>query len=98
MGYGPCTRASPTGNSAKERGTIFGVWNISHNVAVASRAGRGVVRRANGAGNPRSTCPVSSRTLCAFTFSGDARTPQSQGLPPVEEFKNDWPPEEKGAH
>jgi sugar phosphate permease len=25
-------------------------------------------------------------------------TPQSEGLPPIEEFKNDWPPDEKEKH
>src|SRR3954451_8567640 len=32
MGYGPCTRGLSHWYSVKERGTTFGVWNISHNV------------------------------------------------------------------
>jgi OPA family glycerol-3-phosphate transporter-like MFS transporter len=32
MGYGPCTRGLSHWYSARERGTVFGVWNISHNV------------------------------------------------------------------
>src|SRR2546427_785933 len=32
MGYGPCTRGLSHWYSVKERGTIFGIWNISHNV------------------------------------------------------------------
>src|SRR5437773_304738 len=32
MGYGPCTRGLSHWYSVKERGTIFGVWNTSHNV------------------------------------------------------------------
>src|SRR2546421_7315927 len=34
MGYGPCTRGLSHWYSVKERGTIFGLWNISHNVGV----------------------------------------------------------------
>ncbi len=32
VGYGPCTRGLSHWYSARERGTIFGVWNVSHNV------------------------------------------------------------------
>ena len=32
MGYGPCTRGLSHWYSARERGTIFGVWNVSHNI------------------------------------------------------------------
>src|SRR5205823_4443613 len=32
MGYGPCTRGLSHWFSVKERGTIFGLWNISHNI------------------------------------------------------------------
>src|SRR5882724_5397285 len=31
MGYGPCTRGLSHWYRVKERGTIFGIWNTSHN-------------------------------------------------------------------
>jgi sugar phosphate permease len=34
----------------------------------------------------------------AYLFWRVRDTPQSEGLPPVEEYKNDWPPEEQGKH
>src|SRR3954462_11599537 len=36
MGYGPCTRGLSHWYSVKERGTIFGFWNTSHNVGGGS--------------------------------------------------------------
>jgi MFS transporter, OPA family, glycerol-3-phosphate transporter len=32
MGYGPCARGLGHWYTCKERGTIFGVWNMSHNL------------------------------------------------------------------
>jgi len=96
MGYGPCTRGLSHWYSVKERGAIFGVWNISHNI------GGGI------AGVLAATCakhwgwssafyvPGMLATVCAFYLFWRMRdTPQSLGLPPVEEFKNDSPPEER---
>lgn len=99
MGYGPCTRALAHWYSVKERGTIFGVWNTSHCV------GGGV------AGILAAECaqhwgwrsafyvPGAIATLCAiYLFRRMRDTPQSVGLPAVEEHRNDWPPEEKQGH
>jgi len=99
MGYGPCTRGLSHWYSAKERGTIFGVWNISHNI------GGGI------AGYLAAKCAEHWGWQSAFYVPGVIAllgaiylfwrmrdTPQSQGLPPVEEYKNDWPPDEKETH
>ncbi len=99
MGYGPCTRGLSHWYSAKERGTIFGVWNISHNL------GGGI------AGFLAAYCAQHWGWQSAFYIPGVIAvigaiylfwrmrdTPQSHGLPPVEEYKNDWPPDEKEAH
>ena len=32
MGYGPCARGLGHWDTCQERGRIFGVWNMSHNV------------------------------------------------------------------
>ncbi len=99
MGYGPCTRGLSHFFSAKERGTIFGLWNVSHNV------GGGI------AGYLAAKCALHWGWQSAFYVPGAIAgigaiyllvrmrdTPQSEGLPPVEEYKNDWPPEEKERH
>jgi len=99
MGYGPCTRGLSHWYSVKERGTIFGVWNVSHNV------GGGIV------GYLAAACadewgwrsafyvPGAIAACIAFYLFWRMRdTPQSLGLPSVEEYKNDYPPEEKETH
>lgn len=99
MGYGPCTRGLAHWYSVKERGTIFGVWNTSHCI------GGGV------AGVLAAFCAQHWGWRSAFYVPGAIAalgsiylfwrmrdTPQSVGLPPVEEYKNDWPPDEKEKH
>ncbi|HEY5914062.1 MAG TPA: MFS transporter [Verrucomicrobiae bacterium] len=99
MGYGPCTRGLSHWYSVKERGTIFGVWNISHNV------GGGL------AGFLAATCagwwgwrsaffvPGVIATLGAvYLFWRMRDTPQSCGLPAIEQYKQDYPPGETEDH
>ena len=99
MGYGPCARGLSHWYSVKERGTIFGVWNTAHCI------GGGV------AGYLAAACaqywgwrsafyvPGAIALLCSiYLFWRMRDTPQSEGLPPVEEYKHDWPPEEKERH
>jgi len=99
MGYGPCTRGLSHWFSVKERGWIFGVWNTSHNL------GGGIV------GYLAASCAYEWGWRSAFYVPGLIAvcaagylfwrmrdTPQSLGLPPVEEYKNDYPPEEKETH
>ncbi len=99
MGYGPCTRGLSHWYSAKERGTVFGWWNISHNI------GGGIAGWLAGACGQhwgwRSAfiVPGIIATLSAvYLFWRMRDTPQSVGLPAVEEYRNDWPPEEREAH
>lgn len=99
MGYGPCTRGLSHWFSVKERGTIFGVWNISHNVG-GGIAGYLAARCAELWGWPSAFyVPGAIAALFAcYLFWRMRDTPQSEGLPPVEEYKNDYPPEEKEPH
>jgi OPA family glycerol-3-phosphate transporter-like MFS transporter len=99
MGYGPCCRGLSHWYSAKERGTIFGVWNISHNIG-GGIAGYLAARCAEHWGwQSAFYVPGIIAVLAAvYLFWRMRDTPQSVGLPPVEEYKNDWPPEEKEAH
>lgn len=96
MGYGPCTRGLSHWFSARERGTIFGMWNVAHNV------GGGI------AGYLAAKCASHWGWQSAFYVPGILAvigagylfwrmrdTPQAEGLPAVEEFKNDWPAQGK---
>jgi len=94
MGWPPCGRTMTHWFSDNERGTKFALWNTAHNVgggvigpiatfaivAFASWRGAfvlpGLIAIAAGAG--------------VLLFLRD--TPQSVGLPPIEEHRNDYPP------
>jgi OPA family glycerol-3-phosphate transporter-like MFS transporter len=99
MGYGPCSRGLSHWYSERERGTIFGVWNISHNIG-GGIAGFLAAKSAEHWGWPSAFyVPGAIAALGAlYLFWRMRDTPQSEGLPPVEEYKNDWPPDEKEAH
>ena len=99
MGYGPCTRGLSHWYSVKERGAIFGVWNISHNVG-GGIAGYLAAKCAEHWGWASAFyVPGVIATLCAFYLFWRMRdTPQAEGLPPVEEYKKDYPPEEREDH
>jgi len=99
MGYGPCTRGLSHWYSVKERGAIFGVWNISHNIG-GGIAGFLAAKCAEHWGWASAFyVPGVIATLCAFYLFWRMRdTPQAEGLPPVEEYKNDYPPDERGDH
>ena len=87
--------------STKERGTVVSVWNTAHNV------GGGACREPSPAlgadlsptGARRSTStrlwPPAWRCV-ALVLLRD--TPQSCGLPPIEEHRNDYPPDYSEAH
>jgi OPA family glycerol-3-phosphate transporter-like MFS transporter len=99
MGYGPCSRGLSHWYSAKERGTIFGFWNVSHNVG-GGIAGYLAAKCAQHWGWPSAFyVPGAIAAIGAIYLLVRMRdTPQSEGLPAVEEYKNDWPPDEKEEH
>ena len=99
MGYGPCSRGLSHWYSAKERGTIFGVWNISHNIGGGIAGYLAAVCAEHWGWQSAFYVPGIIATLGAVYLLWRMRdTPQSVGLPAVEEYKNDWPPDEKEAH
>ena len=99
MGYGPCARGLAHWYSVKERGTIFGWWNTSHNVGGGIAGWLAALCAEHWGWTSAFYVPGIIATLCAgYLFCRMRDTPQSEGLPPIEEFKNDWPPEEKERH
>lgn len=90
MGYGPCTRGLSHFYSVKERGSIFGVWNISHNIG-GGIAGYLAAACAAQWGWPSAFyVPAFIAILGAvYLFWRMRDTPESVGLPPIEEYKKD---------
>lgn len=92
MGYGPCTRGLSHWYGVRERGTIFGVWNISHNVG-GGLAGVVAAQCAEYWGWASAFyVPGVLATICAvYLFWRMRDTPQSLGLPAVEEYQRTDP-------
>ena len=101
MGWPPCGRSIGHWFSLRERGSYFAIWNVAHNI------GGGL------AGILAATAASHYGWQAAFFFPGVIATigsiylfwrlrdtPQSVGLPSIEEFKNDYPAGERkhGIH
>lgn len=96
MGWPPCGKIMTHWFSDGERGTKMGIWNTAHNVGAGVLA-IGVV--------PLGIFLFDNHWQGLFYLSGiicisvgilviifGADTPQSVGLPAIEEFRNDYPP------
>ncbi|WP_119343402.1 MFS transporter [Facilibium subflavum] len=96
MGWPPCARIITHWFSDKERGTKMGIWNTAHNVGAGVLA-IGVV--------PLGILIFENNWHGLFYLAGilcivvgiliilfGADTPQSVGLPPIEEYSHDYPP------
>ncbi len=94
MGWAPCARTLTHWFSDGERGTKFAAWNVAHNVGggIAGPIGSLALWLCGG-------------WLCLFYVPGALAvvmgvlvavflrdTPQSVGLPPIEEYRQDFPP------
>lgn len=91
-GWGPCGRSMGHWFSLRERGMVFAVWNISHNIggAIAGVLAAWVASRYGW--SSAFYVPGILALISAFILHrGLVDTPQSVGLPPIEEYKNDHP-------
>jgi OPA family glycerol-3-phosphate transporter-like MFS transporter len=92
MGWAPCGRSISHWYSIRERGTVFAFWNLAQNlggglvgIIAADCAGRFGWRSAF-------YVPGILAVLCALYLILRLRdTPQSVGLPSIEEYHNDYP-------
>jgi OPA family glycerol-3-phosphate transporter-like MFS transporter len=99
MGYGPCSRGLSHWFSVSERGKVFGAWNISHNVGGGIAGWLAAFCAQHWGWRSAFFVPGLIAVLGAIYLFWRVRdTPQSEGLPPIEEYKNDWPPEETERH
>jgi MFS transporter, OPA family, glycerol-3-phosphate transporter len=99
MGWPPSGRTLVHWFSTSERGSKTALWNVAHNVGGAGAGGLAGLALAWFGGwqsvfwFPAIVCLVIA--LIAFLLLRD--TPESEGLPPIEEYRNDPAPVEEDA-
>ena len=94
MGWPPCGKTMVHWFSLKERGLTVSTWNTAHNVGgalIANLALLGVILFGDwGAKFYFNALIAAAIAVGVFFLLED--TPQSKGLPPIEQYKNDYPP------
>lgn len=98
-GWPPCARLLTHWYSRSERGTWWGIWNTSHNVGGALIP---LIAASSVAffGNWRMAMLIPGIAVIVisfFVFNRLRSIPESQGLPPIEKYKNDYSGGEKAA-
>ncbi len=92
MGWPPCGRTLGHWYSARERGTVFAFWNIAHNVGGGAA---GVVAAwSAGSWGWRYAFIVPAAIAIAgavYVLLRLRDTPQSEGLPSIEAYRQDYP-------
>jgi len=97
MGWAPCGRSLGHWYSVRERGTVFAFWNIAHNVGGGLTGLIAAYSTAWMGWRSAFYVPGLLALVCAGYLMVRLRdTPQSVGLPPVEEYRNDYP--DQGEH
>ena len=100
MGWPPCGKTMVHWFGTRERGLVVSVWNVSHNVGgalVANFALLGVALFDDWGAKFYFNAMIAS-VVAVVVFFLMRDTPQSAGLPPVEEYKNDYPPDYSADH
>ncbi len=92
MGWPPCGRSIGHWFSVKERGSVFAVWNVAHNIG-GGLAGIIAAYAAATYGGWQAAFyfpGVIALIGSIYLFFRLKDTPQSCGLPPIEAYKNDY--------
>jgi len=93
MGWPPSGRTMVHWFSIKERGTKMAIWNVAHNIGgglMAPLAILGVELFMDW--HAKFYFPgLVALTIAGIIFLLVRATPQSEGLPPIEQWKNDYP-------
>lgn len=92
MGWPPCGRSMGHWFSEKERGFTFSIWNTSHNVGggIAGVIAAESAVRFGGWQYAFYVPGILAVIGAVYLFWRLRDTPQSEGLPPVEEYRNDY--------
>jgi MFS transporter, OPA family, glycerol-3-phosphate transporter len=94
MGWPPCGKTMVHWFSTRERGLTVSVWNTAHNVGgalVANLALAGVLLFHDWHAKFYFNALIAACVAVGVYFLLQD-TPQSRGLPPVEQYRNDYPP------
>lgn len=92
MGWAPCGRSLGHWYSVRERGTVFAFWNLAVNVGGGLTGLIAAYSTAWFGWRSAFYVPGVLAVLCAVYLVLRLRdTPQSVGLPPIEEYHNDYP-------
>ncbi|UFH51366.1 glycerol-3-phosphate transporter [Pseudomonas sp. KNUC1026] len=100
MGWPPSGRTMVHWWSQKERGSVVSVWNVAHNVGGGLIGPLFLLGLAwfndwHAAFYVPATVAVA---VAGFAFLTMRDTPQSVGLPPVEQYRNDYPEGYQSTH
>lgn len=104
MGWPPCGRVMGHWFSESERGLTFSIWNTSHNVGggIAGILAAWSVQAFGGWQYAFIVPGVLAMIGAVYVFIRIRDTPQSVGLPPIEEYRSDFPkgglPEDQIEH
>ena len=100
MGWPPSGKSMVHWFSTRERGTVVSTWNVAHNVGgalVANLALLGVILFQDWGAKFYFNALIAALIAISVFFVLED-TPQSRGLPPVEKYKDDFPPGYSEAH
>lgn len=100
MGWPPCGRIMTHWFSTKERGTLMAIWNTAHNIGgglvgplglfyLSSFVAEGAATNADQITAYMVFPAVLAIAIAVLTFFMLKDTPQSEGLPPIEEWKKE---------
>ena len=94
MGWPPSGKSMVHWFSTRERGTVVSTWNVAHNIGgalVANLALLGVILFQDWGAKFYFNALIAALIAIGVFFVLED-TPQSRGLPPVEKYKDDFPP------
>jgi OPA family glycerol-3-phosphate transporter-like MFS transporter len=100
MGWPPCGKTMVHWFSTRERGRVVSFWNVAHNLGgalVASLALLGVTLFHDWGAKFYFNAAIAA-AIAAGVYFLMRDTPQSCGLPPIEEHRNDYPPGYSDEH
>jgi OPA family glycerol-3-phosphate transporter-like MFS transporter len=100
MGWPPCGKSMVHWWSTRERGGIVALWNCAHNVggALVAVFGTWAMAHFGGWGAKFWFNALVAAAVAVLIAVLVRDTPQSCGLPPVEKFRNDYPPDYSADH
>jgi OPA family glycerol-3-phosphate transporter-like MFS transporter len=100
MGWPPCGRSMVHWWSHGERGRIVSVWNVAHNVGGGMIGPLFILGMAwfNDWRSAFYVPATAAAVIAALAFLAVRDTPQSVGLPPIEEYRNDYPGDYSAGH